>query len=321
MRHINIDNSNSNQRVDRFIMKLMPNMSKNHIQKLIRTKKVKVNKKRTEPDYNLKIDDVVNIYLYDEVIEKYQDNKVYTAEDFNLDIIYEDDDLILINKKTGVLSHAANPQDYGKNIVDMMVSYLIKTNQFTPTKNSTFTPALVNRLDRNTSGIVVGAKTYDSLKYFNDLFKKHEITKIYETIVVGNLKDQTIDLALEKDNDKNKSVVNSSGKKSMTKVWNVKNFGKYSLVNVDLLTGRTHQIRAHLSHINHPIIGDIKYGNRDVNKYFKNKYDLNFQLLHSYKLIFPEKMEKYQKYESMVFESKRDDLFEKILNDLESKYD
>ncbi|MDU3192996.1 MAG: RluA family pseudouridine synthase, partial [Finegoldia magna] len=280
-----------------------------------------VNKKRTEPDYNLKTDDVVNIYLYDEVIEKYQDNKVYTAEDFNLDIIYEDDDLILLNKKTGVLSHAANPQDYGKNIVDMMVSYLIKTNQFTPTQNSTFTPALVNRLDRNTSGIVVGAKTYDSLKYFNDLFKKHEITKIYETIVVGNLKDQTIDLALEKDNDKNKSVINSSGKKSMTKVWNVKNFGKYSLVNVDLLTGRTHQIRAHLSHINHPIIGDIKYGNRDVNKYFKNKYDLNFQLLHSYKLIFPEKMEKYQKYESMVFESKRDDLFEKILNDLESKYD
>ncbi|MFR6598483.1 MAG: RluA family pseudouridine synthase [Finegoldia magna] len=321
MRHINIDNSNSNQRVDRFIMKLMPNMSKNHIQKLIRTKKVKVNKKRTEPDYNLKIDDVVNIYLYDEVIEKYQDNRVYSAEDFNLDIIYEDDDLILINKKTGVLSHAANPQDYGKNIVDMMVSYLIKTNQFTPTQNSTFTPALVNRLDRNTSGIVVGAKTYDSLKYFNDLFKKHEITKIYETIVVGNLKDQTIDLALEKNNDKNKSVVNSSGKKSMTKVWNVKNFGKYSLVNVDLLTGRTHQIRAHLSHINHPIIGDIKYGNRDVNKYFKNKYDLNFQLLHSYKLIFPEKMEKYQKYESIVFESKRDDLFEKILNDLESKYD
>ncbi|MDU2132348.1 MAG: RluA family pseudouridine synthase, partial [Finegoldia magna] len=233
--------------------------------------------------------------------------------------IYEDDDLILINKKTGVLSHAANPQDYGKNIVDMMVSYLIKTKQFTPTQNSTFTPALVNRLDRNTSGIVVGAKTYDSLKYFNDLFKKHEITKIYETIVVGNLKDQTIDLALEKDNDKNKSVINSSGKKSMTKVWNVKNFGKYSLVNVDLLTGRTHQIRAHLSHINHPIIGDIKYGNRDVNKYFKNKYDLNFQLLHSCKLIFPEKMEKYQKYESMVFESKRDDLFEKILNDLESK--
>ncbi|MDU2709114.1 MAG: RluA family pseudouridine synthase, partial [Finegoldia magna] len=238
-----------------------------------------------------------------------------------LDIIYEDDDLILINKKTGVLSHAANSRDYGKNIVDMMVSYLIKTNQFTPTQNSTFTPALVNRLDRNTSGIVVGAKTYDSLKYFNDLFKKHEITKIYETIVVGNLKDQTIDLALEKDNDKNKSVVNSSGKKSMTKVWNVKNFGKYSLVNVDLLTGRTHQIRAHLSHINNPIIGDIKYGNRDVNKYFRNKYDLNFQLLHSYKLIFPEKMEKYQKYESMVFESKRDDLFEKILNDLESKYD
>ena len=319
MRHINIDNSNSNQRVDRFIMKLMPKMSKKHIQKLIRTKKVKVNKKRTEPDYNLKIDDVVNIYLYDEVIEKYQDNKVYTAEDFNLDIIYEDDDLILINKKTGVLSHAANPQDYGKNIVDMMVSYLIKTNQFTPTQNSTFTPALVNRLDRNTSGLVVGAKTYDSLKYFNDLFKKHEITKIYETIVVGNLKDQTIDLALEKDNDKNKSVINSSGKKSMTKVWNVKNFGKYSLVNVDLLTGRTHQIRAHLSHINHPIIGDIKYGNRDVNKYFKNKYDLNFQLLHSCKLIFPEKMGKYQKYESMVFESKRDDLFEKILNDLESK--
>ncbi|MDU5742651.1 MAG: RluA family pseudouridine synthase, partial [Finegoldia magna] len=303
------------------LMKLMPKMSKNHIQKLIRTKKIKVNKKRTEPDYDLKIDDVVNIYLYDEVIEKYQDNKIYTADDFNLDIIYEDDDLILINKKTGVLSHAANPQDYGKNIVDMMVSYLIKTNQFKPTQNSTFTPALVNRLDRNTSGIVVGAKTYDSLKYFNDLFKKHEITKIYETIVVGNLKDQTIDLALEKDNDKNKSVINSSGKKSMTKVWNVKNFGKYSLVNVDLLTGRTHQIRAHLSHINHPIIGDIKYGNREVNKYFKNKYDLNFQLLHSYKLVFPEKMEKYQKYESMVFESKRDDLFEKILNDLESKYD
>lgn len=321
MRHINIDDSNSNQRVDRFIMKLMPKMSKNHIQKLIRTKKVKVNKKRTEPDYNLKIDDVVNIYLYDEVIEKYQDNKVYTAEDFNLDIIFEDEDLILINKKTGVLSHAANPSDYGKNIVDMMISYLIKTNQYQPTQNSTFTPALVNRLDRNTSGIVIGAKTYESLKFFNDLFKKHDITKIYETMVVGNLQDQMIDLGLEKDSETNKSIINSQGKKSLTKVWNVKNYGRYSLVNVDLLTGRTHQIRAHLAHINHPIIGDIKYGNREVNKYFKNKYDLNFQLLHSYKLEFPKKMERYQKYESMVFESKRDHLFEKILNDLENKYD
>ncbi len=321
MKHIDIDDTNHDQRLDRFIMKLMPKMSKNHIQKLIRTKKIKVNKKRTTPDYNLKLKDVVDIYLYDEVISQYTDNKVYTASDFDLDIIYEDDDLILINKSAGVLSHAADKSDYGNNIVDMMVSYLIKTNQFHPSKNSTFTPALVNRLDRNTSGIVVGAKTYDSLKFFNKLFKEHNITKLYETIVVGNLKDQIIDLSLEKDEEKNKSKVDSDGKESKTKVWKVESLGDYSLVNVDLLTGRTHQIRTHLSYIDNPIIGDKKYGDREVNKKFKQKYGLNFQLLHSYKLVFPDEMQDYKKYESMVFESKRDELFTKILNDLEKTND
>lgn len=317
MRHIKIDNFSYNQRIDRFIMKLMPKMKKNHIQKLIRTKKIKVNKKRVDADYNLQLEDVVDIYLYEEVITKYTDNKIYSADDFDLDIIYEDEDLIVINKKAGVLSHAATREDYGKNIVDMMVAYLIKTKQFTPSKNQTFTPALVNRLDRNTSGILVGAKNYDSLKYFNQMFKNRDITKLYETIVWGNLENQTIDLALEKDENKNKSLVDEDGKKSVTKVWNVENLGDYSLVNIDLLTGRTHQIRTHLAYINHPIVGDKKYGRKDINKRFKEKYGLNFQLLHSYKLIFPDCMGKYKKYESMVFESKRDDLFNNILVDLE----
>lgn len=317
MRHIKIDNFSYNQRIDRFVMKLMPKMKKNHIQKLIRTKKIKVNKKRVDADYNLQLEDVVDIYLYEEVITKYTDNKIYSADDFDLDIIYEDEDLIVINKKAGILSHAATSEDYGKNIVDMMVAYLIKTKQFTPSKNQTFTPALVNRLDRNTSGILVGAKNYDGLKYFNQMFKNRDITKLYETIVWGNLENQTIDLALEKDDNKNKSLVDEDGKKSVTKVWNIGNLGDYSLVNIDLLTGRTHQIRTHLAYINHPIVGDKKYGRKDINKKFKEKYGLNFQLLHSYKLIFPDCMEKYKKYESMVFESKRDDLFNNILADLE----
>ncbi|MDY6065865.1 MAG: RluA family pseudouridine synthase [Finegoldia sp.] len=316
MKHIEIDERNSGQRLDRFISKLMPKMGKNMVQKFIRTKKIKVNKKRSEADYILKDTDIVNIYIYDEVIEKYQDKRVYTADDFNLKVVYEDDDIIIIDKPAGILSHAADKKDYGKNIVDMMVSYLIKRGAFVPAKDSTFTPALVNRLDRNTAGLILGAKTYDSLKYFNELFKRREVTKLYESLVAGRLSTGIIDLSLQKDEDKNISKVGQAGKKSMTKIISAEDLGGYSLVRIDLLTGRTHQIRAHLAAINNPIIGDIKYGDKKVNSYFQKKYGLNHQLLHSYKLIFPEKMEKYRHLEGRKFVSKRDSKFDQILKDL-----
>lgn len=316
MRHITIDENKKDQRLDRFVAKLMPKMGKNKIQKLIRTKKIKVNKKRATPDYILKEKDTVNIYIYDELIEKYRDNKVYTANDFNLDIIYEDDNIIIIDKPSGRLSHAASPKDYGNNIVDMMTAYLIKTKAFVPDKSSTFSPAIVNRLDRNTQGLILGAKNYESLKYFNELFRKRDLNKLYEALVLGKLNPGTIDLALEKNEDTNLSRIKASGKKSLTKILSVEDMGRYSLVKIDLLTGRTHQIRAHLSHINKPIIGDNKYGNRRINSYFKEKYGLNHQLLHAYKLTFPDEMQKYSYLEGKSFISKRSEEFENIVNDL-----
>ncbi len=284
MREINIDKNDSNQRLDRFLNKYLPKASKSLINKYIRTKKIKINKKRANVNDILKEGDKIQIYIYEEVLSEYEDNRVYTSLDYNLDIVYEDDNIAIINKPSGILSHAAVKEDYGDNIVDNFIKYLIKTKQYNPRLEQSFVPALSNRLDRNTSGLLIGCKNKESLLEINYAMKSREIEKYYITICKGLLKDTIVNTNIEKKSDNEMKVSKDGGKESTTEIRLLDFKNNYSIVEINLITGRTHQIRVHLQSINHPIIGDNKYGDNKVNQYFRKEFNLKNQLLHAYRL-------------------------------------
>ncbi|HHX69147.1 MAG: RluA family pseudouridine synthase [Miniphocaeibacter sp.] len=286
MREIKIDKNDSNQRLDRFMVKYLPKAPKSLINKYIRTKKIKINKKRANPNDILEEGDLIQIYVYEEILTTYEDKKIYTNLDYNLDIIYEDDNIAIINKPSGILSHAANKEDYGNNVVDNFIGYLIKTKKYNPRIEKSFVPALSNRLDRNTSGLLIGCKNKESLLQMNNLIKSRKINRNYLTICKGKIEDGTIDFNIKKVSENKMKISKDDGKESKTKIKLVKTNGDYSLVKIKLITGRTHQIRVHLQSVNHPIVGDKKYGDKNINKYFSNKYKLENQLLHSYKIKF-----------------------------------
>ena len=285
MKRIEIVKNDANQRLDRFINKLYPNMNKSLMQKYIRKKKIKVNKKKVENNYILKEGDIINIYIYDEVLDKYLDNKKEVKSRVKLDIVYEDKNILIIDKPKKLLSHAASKKDYGKNVVDFVVSYLINKGEYVPRADLTFRPAIVNRLDYNTEGLIIACKNAQALKSFNDAIENDQIEKYYRAVVHGKIdKHIFIDKGLKKI-DNNMMEVSKEGKDSRTEIFPVKYSEKFSYIDIKLLTGRTHQIRTHLSSIGHPIVGDQKYGDRKYDKYLK-KNNINNQLLLAYKLVF-----------------------------------
>ncbi|QQK07491.1 RluA family pseudouridine synthase [Miniphocaeibacter halophilus] len=286
MREIKIDENDSKQRLDRFMVKYLPKASKSLINKYIRTKKIKLNKKRANPNDILQEGDLIQIYIYEETLSKYEDKKIYTNLDYNLNIIYEDDNIAIINKPSGTLSHAAGKEDYGNNIVDNFIAYLIKTKKYNPRKEKSFVPALSNRLDRNTSGLLIGCKNKETLLQMNNLIKSRKINRNYLTICKGKIEDGLIDSNIKKISDNRMEISKDRGKESKTEVKLVTTNGAYSLVKIKLITGRTHQIRVHLQSINHPIVGDKKYGDKITNKFFSDNFKLENQLLHSYKIEF-----------------------------------
>lgn len=283
MREITVGKNDSNQRMDRFLNKYLPKAPKSLIQKYIRQKKIKLNKKRTKPDDVIFEGDKIQFYIYEEVLSEYEEDKKNLILENNLDIIYEDKNIILLNKPAGKLSHAASKADYGNNLVDEMISYLISKEEYVPRIEKSFIPAISNRLDRNTSGIIIGCKNKNSLNNMNKAVANGHVEKYYLTIAKGNLKDKKVVANLNREN--NRTVVSKTGKESISEFKNLKYEKGFSLVEVNLITGRTHQIRSHLNSIKHPIICDGKYGDNGLNREFREKYGVNRQLLHAYKII------------------------------------
>ncbi len=287
MRQIEIGENDSGQRLDKFLTKKFRNMPQSLMYKYIRTKYIKLNGKRCEISSRLKKGDVLTLYIKDEFFETVQDEYDFIKAPIKLDIIYEDENIMLLNKKPGLLVHPDETYHFD-SLIARIQHYLYDKGEYDPKKENSFAPALVNRIDRNTGGIVIAAKNAETLRIMNQKLKDREVEKLYLCIAVGILKKKEGILVdyLEKNEKQNRVYIskkpteNSKTIKTKYKVLAEKN--NFSLVEVDLLTGRTHQIRAHFAYIGHPLLGDGKYGKNDINRKMGYKY----QALYSYKLTF-----------------------------------
>lgn len=317
MIEIIVNANQANQRFDRFLRKYFENAPLSLISKNIRKKNFKINDKRAKNSDFVYENDHIKMYISDEDYNKWITKTDYKPSDFNLNIVYEDDNIIVMDKEYGQLTHSASKNDYGKNLVDNMLSYLYKTKSF-DMSDRTFKPAVINRLDRNTGGLVIGAKNYDTLRALNKAMRKNSIDKYYLTIVSGKIdKSFSIDTKISKNESKNKIKKNKYGKNILTHFRPIQTNGKYSFVECKLITGRTHQIRFSLKDNGTPIIGDRKYGNSEINKIIEEKYNINNQVLLAYKIVFP-KIDGLEYLENKEFISRKYDeiidLKNKIMN-------
>ena len=295
-----------NKRLDNFIAKCYPNLLKVAINKFIRTKKIKVNLKRVENNYRLQLDDEIDFYMNEDalnqkkvaIFQKYEPKLAFLNASDNLEVIYENDDLLIVNKPVGVLSHSSHAHEYNA-IIDQIKKYLYKKNEYNPENENTFAPALSNRLDRNTSGLIIASKNYKTLKRINEAIEDKEIKKYYYTYVYGKMDEKvgTLKHYLKKDEKNNIAIVYDK-KEPNTKVAILKYkmiayypIDNISMLEVELLTGRFHQIRAQFSFINHPLLGDGKY--YFPTKHNFNKQNLKNQILVAYKLVFDKKLSGY----------------------------
>ncbi len=290
MKEIKITSSQENQTIFKFVKKYLSNAPLSFIEKLFRIKDVKVNGKRVDKSFVITCGDVVQIYVSDSQLDEF--NKLNEINNTNIlpNIVYEDENILICNKPSGLLVHKGS-DDKEITLSDVVLNYLSGKGEFDLNKSEGFIPSLAHRIDRNTSGLVIFGKNIHSLQSLEELFKERScISKFYLALVNGKIsKGGTIDKPLYKDEDKGivsiRSVSNG-GKTAITKYEVEENFEKYTLVSVELLTGRTHQIRVHFASINHPLLGDSKYGNFQENKEFKKRYKYENQFLHAYMIKF-----------------------------------
>ncbi|MBO5230146.1 MAG: RluA family pseudouridine synthase [Clostridia bacterium] len=282
-----ISKNDSGQRLDKFISKAVPALPKSLMYKYIRTKRIKVNSKKSDISAKLAEGDTVDMYINDEFFAPVDEKYDFLSASKNIDIVYEDENILLLDKKVGLLSHP-DETEYNDTLITRVKRYLYEKGEYNPKDEQSFAPALVNRIDRNTGGIVIAAKNAESLRILNQKLKDRELEKYYLCVIHGSLKKKSGLLKgwLIKDEKKNKVRVfdreENGAKEIKTKYSVISEKDGLSLVEVELLTGRTHQIRAHFSSIGHPLLGDGKYGTNALNKALGYKK----QFLYSYRLKF-----------------------------------
>lgn len=287
MRTIIINKNDAGQRIDKYLTKSLKNLPTALMYKYIRKKRIKINGKRCEISSRLNEGDTIDLYINDEFFCKSENQYDFLKAPNKIDILYEDDNILLLDKKPGLIVHPDENYHFD-SLIARIIHYLYDKKEYNPENENSFTPSLVNRIDRNTGGIVIAAKNAESLRILNQKMKNRELKKIYLCLVHGILKKKSGILTgyLEKNEKQNRVYISTNkrngAKNIKTKYKVLKEYDKSSLVEVELLTGRTHQIRAHFAFIGHPLIGDGKYGTNELNKGIGFKH----QALYSYKLIF-----------------------------------
>lgn len=290
MKEISITKLEANQRVDKFVRKYLNDAPLSFIYKLFRKKDVKANGHWVDIKYIIKENDVIRIYVSDSQLEEFNKPKEVVAVPLTCEIIFEDNNILIINKPKGILVHG-DENEKRNTLSNQVLNYLYFKKEYDPKENIGFVPAPAHRIDRNTSGIVCFAKNLESLQALEQLFKdKTELEKYYLVLVEGRISEPgEIKLALKKDEENGVVTVSSienGGKTAYTKFVPIKVFDEVSLVEAQIITGRTHQIRVHFQAIGHPVVGDGKYGHYEINRRFKVDYKLDSQFLHSYKMKF-----------------------------------
>ncbi len=288
MKELTVGKNDAGQRLDRFIGKTVPLLPESLLQKYIRLKRIKVNGKGAKRDTRIEAGDLIQLYINDEFFEKpREENSYLKVGKPHLSILYEDDNILLADKKPGVLCHSAGQWDYNTLIANIQ-AYLAQSGQWRPKEENSFTPALCNRIDRNTGGIVIAAKNAEALRIINEKIKLREIEKYYLCVVQGKPVPPCgkLENYLFKDAVKNQVYVKKQSepgtKTAVTEYRTLRTKGQLSLVECHLLTGRTHQIRVQMAYAGWPLLGDGKYGQERFNR----QYHETGQALYSYRLCF-----------------------------------
>ena len=288
MKEFTIGPNDAGQRLDRWIAKTLPLLPAPLAQKYIRLKRVKVNGKGSKRDVRLQKGDVLQLYINDEFFEKpTRENAFLSVFKPQLDILYEDEHIILLNKRPGMVVHP-DDQERVNTLITHVQAYLYQKKEWSPYWENSFAPALCNRIDRNTGGIVIAAKTAEALRVMNQKIRDRELQKLYLCVVHGTMRPKEGQLKgyILKDEDRAQVKVYDhpvpGGKTAVTLYRTLESRNGLSLVECDLITGRTHQIRAQFAAAGHPLLGDGKYGRERDDKHFERK----FQALYSYKLRF-----------------------------------
>ncbi len=287
MKELVITKNDAGQRLDRFLAKAVPLLPASLAQKYIRLKRIKLDGKRAERDTRLCEGNVLQLYINDEFFDEPRPENAYlTVAAPKLNVVYEDENLLLVDKRPGLAVHPHDGAEYGKTLIDHIQAYLYARGEWKPRAENSFTPALCNRIDRNTGGIVIAAKTAEALRILNQKIKDRELEKKYLCVVHGTPRPRagTLEGYLFKDAKQNRVYVTEKpqpgAKTAVTRYRTLETRNGLSLVECELITGRTHQIRAMMAAAGTPLLGDGKYGKLD------KRFDRKYQALYSYYLKF-----------------------------------
>lgn len=308
MKEFTVGKNDAGQRLDKFISKTLSTLPPALMYKAIRTKKIKVNRKRAEPGTVLCEGDTVLCFLPPEFFAPLDDpDDAYLSIKPSLDIVYEDESILLADKQPGLLSHSDEGGDRN-TLIDHIKAYLYQKGEYKPDEENSFAPALCNRIDRNTGGIVIAAKTAEALREMNERIKARDVQKYYLCAVHGIPEKNSDTLTGYLIKDEKTNTVKVFGKpgagrvKIVTEYRVIKTKNGDSLLEVRLITGKTHQIRSHLAYIGHPLLGDGKYG---INREDK-KRGYGYQALYSYKVVFDFKSGPLSYLDGKVFKVNED---------------
>ena len=319
MRSITVNKNEAGQRLDKLLSKYLNLAGKGFLYKMMRKKNIVLNGKKCDGSEKLSEGDEIKLFLADETIEKFSEVKVQKVKKTKLDIIYEDDHVLLINKPSGMLSQKAKEQD--ESLVEYLIDYLLDSGKLTQEDLRSFRPSVCNLLDRNTSGLVAAGCSLAGLQKLSAMFKDRSLHKYYLCVVSGSVREKKrIEGFLKKDEKTNQVTISQrempDSAPICTEYEPLMETDTYTLLKVTLITGRTHQIRAHLASIGHPIVGDAKYGNVRVNEEAKRQYHIRSQMLHSWKLVFPQMEEPLAHLSGKSFTAPLPGEFKKVLGAL-----